>query len=98
MIRAAMPELKLVSASAERKSQYLVAKADAENRRLADQTPNVVDLRMQRLRIARTVREKDAVGLQREDILGGGERGHHRDFASRVHQSAQNVLLDPKVV
>ena len=75
MIGAAMAELQLVSLAAEREAENLMAEADAEDRRLADQPADVVDLRVQRLGIAGAVREEHAVGLEREHVFGGGERG-----------------------
>ena len=50
MIRAAMAELQLVGLAAEREAEDLMAEADAEDRRLADQLADVVDLRVRAAR------------------------------------------------
>ena len=50
MIGAAMPELQLVSFAAQRQPENLVTQADAEDRRLADQSPHIIDLRMRAAR------------------------------------------------
>ena len=55
-------------------------------------------LRLERLGIAGTVREEDAVGFEREHVFGGRQRGHHRDAASRLHEPAQDVVLDAEIV
>ena len=52
----------------------------------------------ERLRIAGAVREEDAVGLEREHVFGGGERGHDGDAAADLHQAAQDVVLDAEIV
>ena len=51
-----------------------------------------------RLRIAGAVREKHAVRLQRQHVFGRGLRRHHGHVAVRVHQQAQDVLLDAEIV
>ena len=65
-----MSELQLVGLAAEREAENLVAQADAEDGLLADQLADVADLGCERLRIAGTVREKHAVGLQRQHVFG----------------------------
>src|SRR5215211_7004008 len=70
MVRAAMAKFHLVSLAADREAEDLVAQADSEDRNLADQAPHTVDLGSERLGVARTVREKHAVGLESQGILG----------------------------
>ena len=98
MVRAAMSELQLVGLTAEREAEQLVAEADAEDRLLADQLADVRDLRLERLGIARAVGEEDAVGIQREHVLGGRQRRDNRHAAARLHQPAQDVVLDAEIV
>ena len=52
----------------------------------------------ERLGIAGAVGEKDAVGLEREHVLRGGQRRHHRHAAARLHQPPQDVVLDAEIV
>ncbi len=78
MIGAAVAEFQFVGLAAEGEAEDLVAEADAEDRRLADEVADVADLGFERLGIAGTVREEDAVGLEREHVFGGGERRGRR--------------------
>ena len=98
MVGAAVAEFQFVGFAAEGEAENLVAEADAEDRRLADEAADVVDLGVQRLGVAGAVREEDAVGFEREDVFGGGERGHDRDVAAGVDEAAQDVLLDAEIV
>ncbi len=93
-----MAELQLVGLAAHRQAEQLVAQADAEDGLLADQLADVGDLRLERLGIAGAVGEEDAVGIQRQHVFGGGERRDHGDAAARLHQAAQNVVLDAEIV
>ena len=70
MIRAAVPELELVGLAAERQAENLMAQADAEDRFLADQFADLLRLELERLGIARPVREKHAVRLERQHVFG----------------------------
>ena len=51
-----------------------------------------------RLGIAGAVREKDAIGLQREHVFGGGERRDDGHVAAGMHEAAQDVLFDAEIV
>ena len=55
-------------------------------------------LKFERLGIAGAVREKNAVRLQRQNILGGRQRGNHRHARAGLHQLPQNIALDAEVV
>ena len=50
-----------------------------------------------RRRIAGTVGEKHAVGIERGDVLGAGLRRHHRHLAADAGEQAQDVALDAVV-
>jgi hypothetical protein len=93
-----MSELQLVRFASDRETEQLVSEADAEDRLPADQFADVRHLRLQRLRVARAVGEEDAVGIEGEDILGGGQRGDDGDAAARLHEAAQDVVLDAEIV
>ncbi len=47
--------------------------------------------------VARPVREEDAVGLERQDLLGGGGRRNDGDVAAALGEPAQDVVLDARV-
>ena len=98
MIGAAMAELQLVGLAAQREAQDLMAQADAEDRDFADQFADLRGLVVERLGIAGAVREKHAVGLQRQHIFGGGAGRDHRNPAAGMHQAAQDVALDAEIV
>ena len=76
-----------------------MAEADAEQRdlrleqRLDGRHGVVAGLR----RIARAVRQEDAVGPQRQNLLGGRRRRHDRHRAAAVVEEPQDVALDPVV-
>ena len=98
MVGAAMSEFQLVGFAAEGEAEQLVAEADAEDRLLADQLADVAHLGLERLGVAGAVREEDAVGLERQHIFGGGERGDDGDAAAGLHEAAQDVVLDAEIV
>ena len=50
-----------------------------------------------RRRVAGAVGEKDAVGLERRDVVGRGRGRHHRDLAALAGELAQDVALDAVV-
>ncbi len=70
VIAAVMAELELVGFAAEREATELVAEADAEDRYAAYHLPNRLHGIFDRLGIAGTVREKNAIGLERQHVFG----------------------------
>ncbi len=94
-----MAEFQFVCFAAECEAENLIAEADAEDRRLADQLAyvrNLIDAAGSGS--ARPVRKKYAIRLERENVFGRGERGHDSHFATGVYEAAKNVLLDPEIV
>ena len=71
--------------------------ADAKDRLLAEQLlqrgVEVADRRW----IAGAVGEEDAVGVEREDLLGSRGRRKHGDLAAGLGEPAQDVVLDARV-
>src|SRR5258706_8985597 len=65
MIRAAVPELELVSLAAHREAKNLMAQADAEDGLFADEIADLLGLILQRLRIAGAVREEHSIRIER---------------------------------
>ena len=98
MIRAAMSELQLVGFAAQRQAQNLMAQADAEDRHLPISLRTCAAWYVERLRIARAVRQKHAVRLQRQHIFGRSSGRHHRHAAAHLHQPPQDVALDSEIV
>ncbi len=50
-----------------------------------------------RFGVARPVRQKDTVGLEREHLCGARGRRNDRDRAAGLGEPAQDVVLDPRV-
>ena len=65
---------------------------------LADEVADILDLGVERFGVAGAVGEEDAVGLERENIFGGGERRDHGDAAAGVDEAAQDVVLDAEII
>ena len=98
VVGAVVAELELVGLAAERQADNLVPEADAEDRHAPGEFAHRFNRIRTRLGVARAVREKDAVGLEREHVLGRRERRHDRDPAADVHQPPQDVLLDTEII
>ena len=98
MIRAMMAEFQFECLAAERQAAELMAEADAENRDAAEEFLDICDGVRDRFGIAGTIREKDAVRLERENIFGGSFRRDDGDVAAVVDEEAENILLDAVVV
>ena len=94
-----MAELHLDGLRARGEPHELVAEADPESRNpgvddLADRAYGIVA----GLRIARTVRQKHPVGLERKGIRCRRLRGKNRDPAAAIDEHAQYVAFDAVVV
>ena len=96
VVRAAVPEFELVGLAAQRQTENLLAEADAEDRFLADQLANLGGLELERFGIARAVRQEDAVGVQREDVLGGCAGRYDSDVGAHVARRRRMLRLIPK--
>ena len=59
---------------------------------------NILDRVSDRLGIAGTIREENAVGLQREHVCRRSLRRHDGNVAAVIHEQAQNILLDAEIV
>src|SRR5271170_3432406 len=97
MIRAMMPEVELVGLTAERQPQQLMPEADAEHRLFAQNARDRSVSVRQRRRIARTVRQKNSVGIVREYLIRSRGRRNHVDAKTGRDQPPQNVQLDSVV-
>src|SRR4030095_8417333 len=95
---AVWPNRYLVLAPAGREAENLVTEADAEDRHAPQEPPYRLDQVRHAFRIARTVGEKDAVGLPREDLGRRRRRRPARHVARGRAKLAQDVELDPAVV
>ena len=99
MIGAVMALVHFHGLGADRDAEHLMAETDAKSwHALVD---DVADhrhrVRAGRRRIARAVREKDAVGLERKNVLARGLRRHHGHAAAFACELAQDIALDAVV-
>ena len=93
-----MSELQLEGFAAERESHDLMPETDSEDRFLSEQAPNIPDRIVHGFRIARTIGQKNSVGIQIQHVLGRSRRRHDRDARAAVHEIAEDVGLDSEVV
>src|SRR3954468_5141125 len=99
MVRAVVPELHLHGLRARGETHELVAQADAEHRQprrvenLADRLDGVIA----GFGVARTVREKYAIGLHPQDLACGRPCRDYSNARATVDQHAQDVVLDAVV-
>src|SRR5258708_39497064 len=91
MISAMVAEFQLESLASERDAGKLMSQADSEDRLASHQAPNIVDRVSAGFGIARAVRQKHAIGLQRQHILGRGLRRSDRHLAAFSSQLPQDV-------
>ena len=91
LIAAVMTELQLEGLAAERESHDLMTEANAEDRFLTEQVPNIPDRVFDGFRIARPIRKKNSVGIQSQHILGRRRRRHDGDTGAAVNKIPQNV-------
>ena len=99
MIAAAMAELQLVRAPAERVPENLVAEADAERGHVGvHERLCVVDGIRERRRIAGAVAEEHAVWPGREDLAGRRTRRIDADVAAMRTEPPHDVPLHPVVI
>src|SRR4051794_29492153 len=98
MVAAAMSELQLVRAAAEREAEELVAEADAEDRDLPDEMADVLLRVRHRLRIARPIRKHHAVEALREDFVRVGRGGIDSDVATFLRKMTEDVAFHAEVV
>ena len=85
VVAAVVAEFELVGLAAQSQAGELMAEANSEDRHAAQEFANGADGVIDRLGVAGAVGEKDAVGLQLEDILGAGLGRNHRHPAALAH-------------
>src|SRR4051794_26374796 len=98
MVSSVMTELELICFAAERQTENLMAQTDAEDWNLSDHLANLICLVFQRLRVAGSIRKKDAVGMKREYIFARCIGRNHRNARADLYEMAKDIALDSKVV
>ena len=95
MVCATMAVMHLLGLGAERQRQHLVAEADPEDRQARRQDFPDCGHRVfaGRGRIARAVRQEDAVRVVLQDVVGGRGGRHDGDVTAQVREAAQDVPL-----
>ena len=99
MIRAVVAELHLEGLRPAGQRHDLVPQADAEGRIAGfHQLARGGDRVIAGLRVAGSVREEHAIGLELPDLRGRRLRRHHRHTAAALGQHPQDVLLHAVVI
>src|SRR5688572_2264490 len=99
MVRSAVAELQLERLAADGEAEDLMPETDAEHRDVRlHQLADVADGILERRRIARTVAEKDAVRLDRQEILRRRGSREDVDVAAVRVEPPQDVPLHAEVV
>ena len=99
MVGAVMAVRHLLGPGAQGQAQHLVAEADAEHRLAGiDQLGDLGHgIGTGGGRVARAVGQENAVGLERQHLLGRGGGRQHGDAKAGADQRAQDVALDAVV-
>ena len=82
LITTMMAVFELLDTSTGGNGEHLVAKANAKDRKLSDKPVGKFVCRRNRLRISRSIGEKDAIGIKGENIVKCRVPGHDRHIAS----------------
>jgi len=88
----------LVGLAPKSQADQLMYETNPENGHLAHHAANALLRVGYRLGIARTVRQEDTIGLERQHVFGAGGSRNHCDAAALADQPAQNIVLDSVVV
>ena len=98
LVDAAVAEFELVRAEAERAAQQLVAEADAEERISGvEHLTQQIHFRIGLFRVARTVGEKDAVGIKGLELVEGDGGRHHMHAAAAFGHAMRGHGLDAQI-
>jgi hypothetical protein len=97
VVDPAVPELELERHPSQRVRGELVPEADPEDRHLAEQGADRLDLEPADRRVARPVGEEDPVGAQRQRFRGRGVGRHDGQSEAGVRQQPEHVPLGPVV-
>ena len=93
-----MAELQFECRAAEREAENLMAETNPEDRFFPHQIVHRLVRVGKRRRIARTVREKNPIWIQRQRFLGACRRGNNGNSKAFLAQKAEDVFLDAIVV
>ena len=98
LVATAMPELELLHGGAAGQADHLVPQADTEDGHASQQLLHLLVGNGDGIRVARTVGEEDAVRLLGEHLGSRRVPRHHRELATRAHESLEDAALDAAVV
>ncbi|MNM58894.1 hypothetical protein D3C81_701360 [compost metagenome] len=99
VVGTVMAELHLDGLGTGGQTQQLVTQADAEHRGVGPKEGlDGLDGVVARLGVTGAVGEEDAIRVQRQHLGGRGLGRHYCQAAAAVHQHAQDIALDAKVV
>src|SRR2546425_10574114 len=98
MVSAMMAEFQLECPAAKRQTHDLMSQANSEDWFLTKESTDIVDGIFERLRIAGTIGEKHAVGLQRQYFLGRSGRRNDCHLRTATREIPQNMRFDSEVI
>src|SRR6476646_5443342 len=93
-----MAELQFEGLAADGEPENLVTKTNSEDRFFAEQSAERLVRVRNRRWIARTIRQKNSVRLEREDFVGARRGRNDRDGKTIPAQTSQNIFLNAEVV
>src|SRR5215470_3231450 len=98
LIRAAMAKLQFECRSAKREPENLVTKTNPEDWFLTHQIVHGFVCVIERRGIARTIRKKNSVGLERQHFFSRCASWHDSHFKTFLAKQAQNIFLYAVIV
>src|SRR5512140_548501 len=98
VVPPAMTEFQLEGLPTQSQSNELMTEADAEDRLLADKSLDVLNGNSHCRGISGSVREKNPVRIEFQDLFGVVGCRHDRHSTAVPYKPAQNIPLDAEVV
>src|ERR1700724_4862666 len=93
-----MTEFQFECRSTKREAEDLMSETNSEDRFLTHQVGDGFVRVGQSRRIARTVREKNPVGILRERLFGRRRCGNNRDPESFLPKQSKNFFFNPLIL
>ena len=98
LVAPVMAEFELISLSTQGQTQNLVSQTDTEQGDFSHQSGDIVLSIGHRIRVARTVRQENAIRLEAQDFCRRRVGRHNPHPTARLNQMAQDVELHAKIV
>src|SRR3972149_6673953 len=98
LIPSMMAKLELIALSSQRQAHDLMAKTNSKDWLFPDQFLHDFSRVRNRIRIPRAVGKKNAVRIQRQDLLCGGPGRHDSDLTPGLGKASKDIELDAVVI